>query len=347
MMNIIKIILQTYALVLVVFIFSDCSKESHYEKTSELQHLFSFPDADSDVYFENPVSMSLSDRYVFVSDQFSSSIKVFDYTGTFIREIGRPGRGPEEFMMQSRIHYIDNRLYINDQGNARFTIYDLEYNTIRSSLMQELLFEFIVHNEVIYAYISYSPGYSVEIDELSLIKMYDLYVNQIGKFGEYIAYTDNTPPHASRPMLTVHNDTLYVTFGLYPIMRVYTLDGDLIKSIDLDTPELNYRERVEANYRSHTFENLEARLIQTLFTHSSMNDAGIFLNVFDDNLRIDHFDRKGNFIKRYTKETPHERYFVRDFDVRVSETGDLLFYVLNQNGYPKVDVYRYSDLDNE
>ncbi|MEX2284652.1 MAG: 6-bladed beta-propeller [Gemmatimonadota bacterium] len=65
----------------------------------------------------------ISDGTLFVADGGSSSIRVFDGTGKFIRQWGRRGRGPGEFQSVSRMLFRGDTVFTVDTRQMRVTAF--------------------------------------------------------------------------------------------------------------------------------------------------------------------------------------------------------------------------------
>ncbi|MEX0780994.1 MAG: 6-bladed beta-propeller [Balneolales bacterium] len=324
-----------------IFLLRQDDKKEIIEPATELQHLYSFPnelsDEQSDVILSNPTNLTFSEDLIFISDQAMSTILTFDHYGNFMNELGREGRGPMEFMNQSGLHYINEKLFVNDQGNRRFTVIDTVDSLTTSYPLH--LPRFITSGNLIFGYKQHPPAKRDNIAEDPLITVFDSELNEINSFGEFINVVDNIIHLASAPFLKTYNNMLYVQFQNYPDMRAYTFDGALIDSLSFDLGEY-YKKRVESNYQRETFAHEYIFQTKKLFSAFDVNDQGLFFNLHDEHLIIDHFDHQGDFIQRFREDIHGEDFSLRDMNVLVKEDGNLLFYVLNMtNGIPKVDVY--------
>jgi hypothetical protein len=315
----------------------------------ELESVMSFPEVGGEVYLANPVNFTFSETGVFISDQLASAIYQFDYYGNFIRQIGKPGSGPEEFMMQARIAYSDNRLFVNDQGNGRFTMIQLEDNTFHSWLLQNRPIEFITESESATIFTNHwhsSDTYNIE--QLPLIWSYNFELNQNGfelnerkSFGEHLQLVHNMPPVGSRLYLRIYDDHLYVLFQYYPILHIYTLNGQLTHTFTFDE---YYRDMIPGNYEESTFANPLSIPTRRLFSGFDITEEGLFFYVYDDaGVIIDHFDHEGVLRNQFRKVNKDGKYEHVSLEVIPQEDGDLFFYVLYvENGFPKVEVFKWN-----
>ena len=314
-------------------------------QTTELQKILSIPDEETNEYISNPVNLIISDDLIYISDTGRSMIHVFDSKGNFLSSIGSSGRGPTEFMAQNKIEYNENKLIVFDQGNRRFTIINIKDNsfTIFPFKYQHLPYSFAVRDGLIYMYIPYHHSMIDKLDDLPLIHIYEFSeeISHVASFGEHLNFVSAMIPYASMSHLKIYKEKLYVQFLLYPILRIYSLDGTLLQTISFNDLNLDYNERVRNNYQSDVFRDIESKRVKTLVGNFDINDKGLFLNIYDDNaLIIDHYDHNFNFVTRYKYNFPSKRFFIRDLKVLIDENSDLYFYALYTRNNPGIDIYR-------
>lgn len=351
MKNKILILFIIIALFLIVglFFLNKIRKDSEDKITKiGLQKVLTFPEANSDGYLANPVNFTFHEDSIYISDTGRSLIHLFDLSGNFVRSIGGPGRGPAEFMMQNKIQNYNGNLVVFDQGNRRFFKIDIEDNTFLPHLFTDIYlpFSFAINKGKIFMYVPYPRSEMENLERLPLIKVYDFDDDLIAvdEFGEHLNFIPGMMPYTSISHLKFFRGNLYVQFLMYPLLQIYSSDGRLLESIDFDHPTLNYKKRVSDNYRSDVIQDTQSRRSKTLVGSFDINDLGLFFHIYDtDVLIIDHFNHELDFIRRYEKILLNKRYIVRDMKVRVTDDGEILFYVLNLNGYPKIDVFSLSD----
>ena len=61
---------------------------------------------------------------VYVFDWQAQEVRVFEVDGSYVRTIGRPGHGPGEFVANGIEIDPVNRLWVFNQGNMRYSVYD-------------------------------------------------------------------------------------------------------------------------------------------------------------------------------------------------------------------------------
>ena len=73
---------------------------------------------------------------LFVADELEAGIALIDANGTFLRRIGRPGRGPGEFGRLLRIGLIGDTLWAVDSALRRLVFFDLRGDHLRTIAAQ-------------------------------------------------------------------------------------------------------------------------------------------------------------------------------------------------------------------
>jgi hypothetical protein len=64
---------------------------------------------------------------IIVVDQHGPALRVFDWDGRFVRDLGGPGQGPGEFSRIAGVRITpEGRVAIWDPGNQRITVYDID-----------------------------------------------------------------------------------------------------------------------------------------------------------------------------------------------------------------------------
>lgn len=78
------------------------------------------------------VALAYDADCVYVADAEDCAIKVFSKNGSFVRAIGRKGRGPGEFSFPSGVSVLGGRLTVADKLNHRLQVLDAAGRHVRS-----------------------------------------------------------------------------------------------------------------------------------------------------------------------------------------------------------------------
>jgi hypothetical protein len=88
--------------------------------------------------FSSINGIEVSDKYIYVLDSKMAKVNVYDLKGRFIREIGRKGEGPGEFMIPGSFYLSDKGdLYIYDLQRKRISVFSHEGNFKRDFIVEE------------------------------------------------------------------------------------------------------------------------------------------------------------------------------------------------------------------
>ncbi|MCK5148593.1 6-bladed beta-propeller [bacterium] len=83
--------------------------------------------------FNRPTELKVaSNGKYYVLDAGDNSVKVFNNKGVFEYSFGSKGQGPGEFFRVNDLSIYNNTIYINDRGNQRLSLHDLNGRFLRS-----------------------------------------------------------------------------------------------------------------------------------------------------------------------------------------------------------------------
>jgi len=301
-----------------------------YESIS-LNLMNQIPDSESDQILASPVSYAFSNDAFFVADQQRSKIVVFDYEGNFLREIGRQGSGPNEFMMLGNITYHNNHLYVNDFGNGRFTQIDLNNDSMTSVFPEKLPSEFVVNDEGIY--VKHLLSEQSDEADIHLISHYDFEMNVINQFGHYLSEeVYGMTPGGSAMNMKVYDNKLYVLFEYYPILKVFSLEGDLIESITLSDV---YGTLTQTNYSPGAYTNPSYLDLRSVFGGFVITEKDIITYTYDEDYMMDVFTHEGVLKKRIERS---ESLWLMDMHF-IKESDDTYNLYLGSFDPPRLSIF--------
>jgi hypothetical protein len=67
---------------------------------------------------------------IYIVDSSEMFIAKYDWDGNFIKRIGQKGQGPKDFVMPHSLNLFKEKLFLNDAGNRRIAIMDLDLNNV-------------------------------------------------------------------------------------------------------------------------------------------------------------------------------------------------------------------------
>jgi hypothetical protein len=177
------------------------------------------------------------DGDLFVSDSRAGHILVFDRSGHFIRGIGEKGQGPGEFNSQRGMALDGERLIVNDTGNRRFQILSKNGEFINSFIVNKTYREMAAgHNGLIYA----APVRLQQSDPL--VDVFDHDGKRLFSFGT--GQKAKNWQQLDRIKIAVAEDDVFVVFVSLPILRSYSLRGELRNESNFGRAFMKEQERM-------------------------------------------------------------------------------------------------------
>lgn len=290
------------------------------------------PDGE-EVFLQNPVSLVVEDQgNVNILDQHRPRLFRFDSDGNLQQSLGRDGAGPEEFDMPDYFAWdpVRNKFVIIDAGNRRFQIVDIDNGSWQPEILdQQVPRNYVARDGKIYAF---QADHFAPADDLPLITVSDYSGEITDQFGEMLQYYDNNPAALSEVFIEWYEDHIYVLFRRFPMVRKYTLDGELVREMHLEVED--YEETSAHNRNPGNYQEGGGLWTLQLFRGFSVNDDGIFVtlttqdNIGDGDIIFDHFDFNGQHRSRFINNAEIE--FISDSAVRLID-GELHFYVLHRS----------------
>lgn len=304
-----------------------------------LKHLFSFPTDEKKVFISYPTFMVMDqDSNLIIADNMGCQILKFSLSGKVLKIFGRQGQGPGDLLYPNSISCGNNKIFVTEAGNSRIQIFDSNGNYLSSFKVTSPPKSMDYYDGKIYAI-----NISLYDEKEPLVAVYNSKGKILKKFGELVKFKDNLHPYTSNAFLKIYNDRLYVLFTYYPLLRIYNLNGDLLKVYDFK--KRGYKDRVPENYE---WSKLKAgkKVLHTkyLFKAFDVNREGIFIALYDKDIIIDHYGFDGLFKTRFKSEHKGEPFYVFDFLVLSDKNKNFKFYILNTTDVPKVDVFSIKNL---
>jgi len=304
-----------------------------------LQPVMSFPQESDNVLLIFPTEMHMDEEdNIYVIDQSLSAIIKYTANGKFIKQIGRRGEGPGEFEMPHKFIYDNNKLFIADQGNRRVQILDSDGKYLSSFKLFRLITNISHFNNII---IGQQQYHSNEIQDFSLISKYNHKGVILDSFGEpinNIIGISKLPTSASAVMLKIHNNKIYVLYWYYPVLQVYSFNGELLKTYKFENKM--YRELIPGNYNLQKIISTRNYInLRYLFLAFYINDNGMFLCLYKNDIEIHHYNFDGELKDIYLyKHKKGDEYYVTD--LRALNQGERYkFYVLTYFPWPRVRIF--------
>jgi len=239
---------------------------------------------------------------------------------------------PHEFV------YDKNKLFVVDQGNRRVQILNSSGEYLSSFKLFKLIRNIAHFNDTIVGQQQYDQD---EIDKFKLITMYDHNGSIKGSFGDpinRIVGISALPPTASAVKLRIYNNKIFVLYRYYPLLQVFTFDGKLIKTYEFD--DKVYRNLVPGNYEiKKILAQPNYTDLRYLFLAFDVNENGMFLCLYKDDIEIHHFDFDGKLKNIYSyQHKGDDNYYVHSIKILCQESL-YRFLILIYLPLPRVEVF--------
>lgn len=209
---------------------------------------------DGDQFLENVRAMQRYGNALYLSGKGYHSIFVLDDNFQIIRTIGSQGEGPGEFIQAPfSFHVSGNRLYSYNSSSKRIQVFSLEGDYLRSIPIDPkhgVWFQGLVMdtqgNLYLTPTLSQNPYSIVKLDSSGTV---------LKTFGDLLetSYSERKNRQlSSRIIISVENDYLISIGEHIPVIEKYSLEGELLQSVDLSgSPYFSERlKSVEEHYAS-------------------------------------------------------------------------------------------------
>jgi len=315
------------------------SKISSVESIEEFALLKTWPTETDSILLAQPTQLEIDEKMnIYVCDFMANTIIKYGNTGDFITKIGQKGHGPGEFIQQSVFSLNEERLFVVDQAHRRIQIFTTDGTFQYSFKTFTSPTSLICFNEKLY---TYAPErfFVTANKKIPLINVIDTNGRVISKFGDFLSFNNSIVSFASNCLLKFYDNRLFVLFQYYPLLRIYSPEGKLMQEIQFD--ELDYKKLAPGNYKWEYFTNKNSISFpfRWIFRAFDVNDDGVFIGLFADDLIIDWFTHDGSIVKRFIKFHRHDNHiYLHDFKA-ISEKSNLKFIILDEDNFSKIEIY--------
>ncbi len=195
-----------------------------------------FPSRESkiaDDYLVYPYDLAIYNNTLYIADASDNCIKVFSIDGKFLNKIGKKGSGPGE-LLSPFVITVNKKLkeiYCWDSGNHQISVYGLDGSFRRIIKTSLSIWDLDCSNNYLYA-----SAFNEKTKKLFL--KYDMHGKILTAFGDL--FDDKVKKPRARKFLygqvqvVCWSDSVYAFFERLPLIQVFSNDGRLVRSIELD-----------------------------------------------------------------------------------------------------------------
>lgn len=271
--------------------------------TSNSNFINSFPSESDSVYFGNMIRTVSAYDHLYLLDQQQNDVIKYDYDGNLVSRIGRSGMGPGELIMPLGISADESYLYVFEQNKMQVQKFDHsgEYQDVY--LLNGSYEDILVNDSDIWLVNHFFQGMP-DFTEMrgqrnqSIFTIFNRSDSTFHNAGEYPEIYDQLNWDKGGIILEKYENNIYTAFPRLPLIHVYNgLTKELEKVIQLKSETLDNQEQSISDGQSP----------EITFRDVPINDAGIFMPIFGDDMHIYHFDFNGELVDKYDFEDFYNR----------------------------------------
>lgn len=272
-----------------------------------------FPNNGDENYISNIASTQANSNFSYLLEHRGAFILKYDTEVNFVQKIGRPGRGPGELINPLDFAIDNDRIYTLEQGKMQIQEFDENGNYTDTYFFHgaymgllKLKDGFLLKNY----YYDGMPEYSdmPDFGNYPLFTYFDPTLDSTFSFGKYPAFFEQLDINHSGSFSDVHDGFVYTGFRGFPYVQVLDSKGNIENEIYLKGDGL---EKILEMYLYNPSESYPS-----LFLDMKVNEHGIFMSSYGEELELFHFNFDGDLKNKYTikKDDPNDRY-IKTFDI--------------------------------
>lgn len=251
---------------------------------------------DPQYMLHRPLTIKIGpDNNIYILDQGNGRIMVYDRNMKFVRQIGRVGQGPGEFIEPTDFDIdAEGNIYVAEFINRRISVLNPDGSLKKSFWVKRVIpqnWQLAVNGDR-HIYVS-------TFDD-SLISVFNIDGVELFRFGSLFQHPEVTATrHYWNTVFldTDQNDNLWVLYETRPLVRCYTKSGHLIFEKEVNTPAVEQAKKQERPMPP---------LRTVLYFHdlSCLNSGRVFIS--NDNFLYE-LNMQGDVVKIYSVNYPPHR----------------------------------------
>jgi 6-bladed beta-propeller len=229
----------------------------------------------SDTTFFKTIRSFYHQKHFFLADVQRDRVLVLDSTMKLLRIIGRSGSGPGELMFAFSAQACDSTLYVYDEGNQRFNLYNWHSGCFKSSFRNPVAN--VTHN-----YFAVDKHHQLYLScpqcPMPIVKV-DSTGRKVSEFGQFVKGLDDTPKarNIANHRLLTYNDLdnwVYAALTTGTVIEKYSLAGQQIDKIDLR--DQAYFDRVIENFDMERQKTANSNSRKNFFTGMALAPGRLY-----------------------------------------------------------------------
>lgn len=307
----------------------------------ELEFQFSFPSEsllEKGIFLWWPRQMiPLADGNIVVADQKACQLFMFDNRGNFIRNIGKKGEGPGEFMNPFCMSATSEKIIVSDTKNMRVQFYNIKGDYLRSFKIFKAYMDIAIgKDEMIYAV-------PLRIDPASkLVDVLDKNGQLLSSFGKARFGSDNSQWQAANWITISLNEKeeLYIAYDLFPLVVKYSKEGALLAEYRIEHKAMQKKEKNNLDHvKLKTYRGGWSVVIPAIYASKD----GFYILQNYPRIEILEYDSNGKFLSNYFFDIESYDVHFRDFFV-IEKEGKKTFYLLKMTPENEIVILRPKEI---
>lgn len=171
------------------------------------------------------------DRY-FIFDQYGSNkLLIFDDRGRFVRQIGRPGHGPGEYVRLESFSVRNDTVFALDANGQKILVYDIDGQHLRDIRISDLDFPDALA-WLSDGFLFYRASYDDEdADDMVALFRTD---TRAGAVNPYFGHNEQSSPAHFSQSLTESDSSIVFSRYLNDTVILFDRSGQIVKGIRFD-----------------------------------------------------------------------------------------------------------------
>ena len=300
----------------------------------ELEFQLSFPSEsllEKDIYlWRSHTMIPLEGGNILVADQKAHQLFMFDDRGNFVRNIGREGEGPGEFLNPYCLSATSEKIIVADNSNMRLQFYDLNGDYINSFKIFNAYKDIAVSkNGMIYA---------VPLRMLPTSKLVDV----LDKSGQLLSSFEKARFGGDKSQWQTPNfisislndkDELFIAYEFFPLVVKYSKEEVLLAEYKIEHKAMQEKEKKNIDHtKDKSYRGGWSIVIQTICASTE----GFYILQNYPRIEILEYDNNGGFLNNYYYKTESWDVNFVDFFV-IEKEGKKTFYLLKRS--PENEIF--------
>jgi len=307
-------------------------------ETIRLGLMLSFPSegqAGPDIFLNGAAYFDQNrEGNIYVSNTKEGNILCFGPNGRLLAKLGRKGKGPGELSYITNIIAEDDFILVNDLGNRKFQLFDT------SGQPRKALKIYSTYNRIVF-----DKNTSLIFAARMINSPDDKLIDAISLNGDLVR-PFGAPMNFDKK-LTLLNDVnlafdprgnLLVAFSFFPIIRVYSREGTLLRESHIDWEAMRSKERENlAGYKASLHNTSNPYFFRVISAIRTLDNKVYLLSLPTKSILELNADLSINR-EFFDVQNPDPDYFANDFIPKQTTRG-MIFYILQRLPDNIVDVF--------